>query len=242
MCNALEHFMEALNILAQSETLTEKQEDLFVRELSQYYRIEHIVAQIPGIEMYRKIGDIVDRALRRCSLESNVIDSQLDEDARICYALLHMDSHELVVRFLDPCKKKYPKSIYFFELSAAVNGWLEQSEATLYDANIGLEIDSNYCELLYDKAVALRLLNKDMDEAIEAYRAFLAAAPEDHRKVPESYYAMAGCYFIRNGMTDNVKKTYTKGEETEKLQLPCFLPYDSNSKTLLKTMFDAKIY
>jgi hypothetical protein len=79
-----------------------------------------------------------------------------------------------------------------------------------------------------------------MDEAIEAYRAFLAAAPEDHRKVPESYYAMAGCYLVRNGITDTVKKTYTKGEEAEKLQLPCFLPYKSNSKTLLKTMFDPK--
>jgi hypothetical protein len=143
MCNALEHFMEALNILVQSETLTEKQEDLFVHELSQCYHIEHIVAQIPGIEMYRKIGDIVDRVLRRCSLESNVVDSQLDEDARLCYVLLHMDSHKLVLQFLDPCKQKYPKSIYFFEFSAAVNGWLKKYEATLYDANIGLEIDSN---------------------------------------------------------------------------------------------------
>jgi TPR repeat protein/uncharacterized coiled-coil DUF342 family protein len=243
MCDALEHFMEALNILMQTEVLTGKQEDMFVRELSQCYRIEHIVAQIPGLKMRQKTAEIVDRVLHRCSTESNGAVSQLDEDARICYAVLHMDSHELIVQFLGPCKQKYPKSIYFFELSSAVNVWLKRYEASLYDANKGLEIDPNYHELLYYKAAALRLIGNDMDEVIEAYRAFLTVAPKDHRKVPESYYAMASCYFMRHkheGIADIVKKTYQQGEEAEKIQLPCFLPYKSNSKTLLKHMLDTK--
>ncbi|CAF0990796.1 unnamed protein product, partial [Adineta steineri] len=243
LCDAIEHFLLAFNILVESKTLSEKQEDLFIHELAQCYRIEHIVAQIPGIEMRQKCWDIVDRVLRRCSLDSNITGSLLDENARICYAVLHMDSHELIARFLYQCKQKYSKSIYFFQLSATVNGWLERYEDTLYDANSGLAIDPNYYELLYDKAVALRLLNKDMDEAIEAYRVFLAAAPKDHRKVPESYYAMASCYFvqlIQRNTRDIAKKTYEKGEEAEKLQLPCFLPYVSNNKTLLKGVFDTK--
>ena len=120
---------------------------------------------------------------------------------------------------------------------------MNRYEDTLYDANTGLEIDPNYCQLLYYKAVALRLLAKDQDETIEAYRAFLKIAPKDHRKVPESYYAMASCYFVRHKNDDIAyiaKETYKQGEEAEKLQLPCFLPYESNSKMLLKTVFDAK--
>ncbi len=196
MCDALEHFAKALSVFMQTESLTENQENVFLHELSQCYRIEHIVAQIPSIEMRLKTDEIVDRVLHRCNTELNDAVSQLDEDARICYAVLHMDSKELIARFLGPCKQKYPKSIYFFELSSAVNGWLGQYETTLYDANTGLEINSNCSQLLYYRAVALRMIGKDMDDAINAYRAFLAMAPRDHRKVPESYYAMASCYLM----------------------------------------------
>jgi hypothetical protein len=82
-----------------------------------------------------------------------------------------------------------------------------------------------------------------MDEAIEAYQAFLAVASKDHRKVPESYYAMASCYFMHDkqkDIIDIIKKIYQEGEEAEKLQLPCFLPYDSKSKILVKHMLDLK--
>jgi len=239
LCDALENFVQALSIVMQSETLTEEQEDMFVHELSQCFRIEHIVAQIPGIEMHNKIKEVIDRVLHRCSAESNLATSQLDEDVRICYATLRMDSHELIAQFLGPCKQKYPKSTYFFQLSAAMNGFLKRFEATLYDTNIGLQIDPYNCELLYDKAGALRLIGNDMNEAIEAYRTFLSVAPKDHRKVPDAYYTMAGCYLVRDWPHDSidlVEKTYKQGEEAEKVQLPCFLPYDSNGKTLLKAL------
>ncbi|CAM4797371.1 unnamed protein product [Rotaria magnacalcarata] len=243
LCDALEHFAQALNILTQSESITETQENIFVHELAECYRIEHIVAQIPGVKMYKKIVEIVDRVLHRCNVESTSVASQLNEDVLICYALLHIDSYELIIKFLGSCKQKYPKSIYFFRLSASVNGWLHRYEDTVFDANTGLEIDPNYYELLYSKAVALRLLDSDMNEAIEAYRAFLAVTPKDHRKVPESYYAMAACYFYihkLDGLAGIVKKVYKQAEDAEKVQLLCFLPYESDNKTLLKSMFDAQ--
>jgi len=154
-----------------------------------------------------------------------------------------MHSDELIVHLLGQCKQKDPRSIDFFQLGAAVNGFLSRYDDTLYDANTRLEIDPNYYELLYDKFVALRLVGKNMNEIIEAYRAFLALAPKDDRKVPESYYAMASCYLVRHkteGIADIVQETYKEGEEAEKLQLPWFLPYKSNSKTLLKHLFDTK--
>jgi len=123
------------------------------------------------------------------------------------------------------------------------NVCLGQCETALYDTNTELELDPNYHELLYNKAVALRLIGRDMSETITAYGAFLPAAPKDHRKVPESYYARASYYFVHKkheGTTDTIKKTYERGEEAEKLQLPCFLPYESNTKTLIKDMLDVK--
>ncbi|CAF3362012.1 unnamed protein product [Rotaria sp. Silwood2] len=245
MCDALKHLKQALSISEQAKTLTENEENTFVHELSLCFRIEHIVAQFPTMEIGRKIDEIVDRVLRRCATdtESTSGGSRLDEDVRICYAVLQMDSLREIAEFLGPCQQKYPESIYFFQLSAVANCSLGQYETTLYDTNTGLEIDPHNYELLYNKAVALRLIGRDMSETIRAYRAFLAAAPKDHRKVPESYYAMASCYFVHEkhqDITDNVKKLYQQGEEAEKLQLPCFLPYKSNNKTLIKQMLDEK--
>jgi hypothetical protein len=56
--------------------------------------------------------------------------------------------------------------------------------------------------------------------------------PKDHRKVLDLYYTMTSCYVLskkHQDMTDNVKKAYQQDEEAEKLQLPCFRPYESNS-------------
>ncbi|CAF4121941.1 unnamed protein product [Rotaria sordida] len=244
LCDALEHFVQALNILLSFESLTKEQEDKFIHELSQCYRIEPIVAQIP-CQMHKRVSEVIDRVLCRCTKESNSVPSQVDENVRLCYATLNMNSFELIDQFLTSCKQEYPKSIYFFLLSGAVNGFLRRSDVGLYNINNGLEIEPDNCELLYHKAVLLRHLamnmNMDMDEAIKAYQTFLRVAPKDHRKVPEVYYEMAICYV--QGYTPEVaapwvKKLYTEGQQAEKLQLPCFLPYKSCNIAYLKPMFD----
>ncbi|CAF1310485.1 unnamed protein product [Rotaria magnacalcarata] len=239
LCNALEYFLSVLEILTHPGTLTEQQEDSLVHELSECYRLEHIVAQFPIIEMQQNVGQIVDRALRRCREVPDYPASQLDEDARVCYGSLRMDSKELIDQFLNSCRQKYPKSIYFFEMSTSINGWLEKYDTVVYNANAGLELDPNNSNLLIDKAVAWRQL-EHYSEAIEAYKTFLTVAPRDHRKVPDAYYSMAICYLTlkRDDDLDVAKKMYEQGEEAEKLQLPCFLPYESNGKNLLKLVFN----
>jgi tetratricopeptide (TPR) repeat protein len=117
---------------------------------------------------------------------------------------------------------------------------LKRYEVSLYNSNAGLNIDPQNCELLYFKAAALRLIDEHIREAIKAYRTFLEVAPKDHRRVPESYYAIASCYLKRHGSMSFVKKTYKQGEAAEEMQLPCFLPYDSSSKTLLKAIINQK--
>ena len=243
LCDALDHFAKALKILTGNDSLSDEQENVFVHELSQCYRIEHFVGQFPGTTLRAKSENIINEVLHRCrnGCDTTTV-AGLDEDARVCYATFHMGSFQLVASFLDLCKQKYSNSIYFFELGAAANVRLQNYEASLYDSNQGLMIDPNYCELLYFKAVALRLLGTDVKEAISAYRAFLSRAPKDHRKVPESYYAMASCHiqsgYFNAGVIDTVKNIYKQGEEAEKLQLLCFLPYDSTSKKLLARVVD----
>ncbi|CAF1159272.1 unnamed protein product [Adineta ricciae] len=233
MCDAQEHFIDAIYPFMVKNSFTEDEENFIIHNLAQSYRLEYIVAaSYPSLDIHDKVVDLVDRVLRRCG--SSV--SQLDEDARTCYGSIHSDAHTLVNTFLGPCKQKYPKSFYFFELSAAKHGSLREYDNALYNANLGLEIDPHHCGLLYDRAGALRLLRNDMDEAIQAYRTFLATAPQDHRKVPDAYYAMAMCYIeVEHSLNlEKATEMYKKGEEAEKLQLPCFLPYDPSIKDLVK--------
>ncbi|CAF4987576.1 unnamed protein product, partial [Rotaria sp. Silwood1] len=241
MYTALQHFTQASNVLKQSETLTKEQEKQFVYELAQCYRTEHNVAPVSSVEIREKADKIVDRILEDFTTQTDAMPSQLDEDVRTCYATLHRESKELIVQFLEPCKQRYPKSIYFFQLSAALNSLLGHYEATLYDINAGLEIDPKCYILLYQKAVILNFFDLQPNELIEAHRAFLAVAPKDHPKVPEMYYSI-GTYYLLNDegkvLIDTINTIYELGQEAEKIQLSYFLPYESNTRDRLKNAFD----
>ncbi|CAF4261372.1 unnamed protein product, partial [Adineta steineri] len=120
----------------------------------------------------------------------------------------------------------------------AMNVMLGQFEAAVSDANAGLKIDPNYYELLFMKATVFVVLEKELDEIINAYQTFLALAPKDHLRVPESYYSMACRYVECSDDDDLIEETYKQGEEAEKIQLPCFLPYKSDNKMALKSAFE----
>ncbi|CAF3806421.1 unnamed protein product [Adineta steineri] len=241
LCNALRHFHNALNLITKSESLTMQQENIFIHEYAQCCRTEHTVAQIPNTKLERKIQRTIDRVFQRCCNDSNLINSQLDKDVRVCYVVLHVDSPKINLRFLNSCKQKYPKVVFFLEFSAAMNLMLGQFEAAVSDANAGLKIDPNYYELLFMKATVFVVMKKEMDEIIKAYQTFLALAPKDHLRVPESYYSMA-CRYLESSEDDDsidlIKKIYMQGEEAEKIQLPCFLPYKSDNKMALKSAFE----
>lgn len=77
-------------------------------------------------------------------------------------------------------------------------------------------VDPNNYEFLYNKSVILRLLGRN-DMAIESYKKFLAEAPIDHRKVPESYYQIASCSLaINKNNFKEIEIYYEKGIEAEK--------------------------
>ena len=228
--SALEHFNLADDLILSNEHLTEAQENEFVHELAQCYYTEHIVAKF-NPKTRKLYHDTVDHVLRRCNSNSTV-----DEDARVCYSLLNLDKRDLIEPFLDECIARYPKNIFFYGSKADLYGWLEKFDKSIYEANRGLEIDPNHSDLLFTKATALRILEQDLNEAITAYKLFIKKAPQDHRHMPDAFYEMCQCY-----RDDNIRKElYKQGKEAEKLQLSCFLPYESNARESLESLFNIK--
>jgi TPR repeat protein len=180
LCNALEHYHMALYIIMEPGNIDENR---FIHELAEAYCIEDPVVHIVGSELQQKFQTIINTLLK--SEPENV-------DAQICYVYFHSDALEQNAKFLNKWKLKNPKSVHLYDVSAAVNCFLKRYQAALLDCNTGLKLDSMNDKLLYTKAVALRQLpNIDQNDIVAAYQKFLAAAPNDHRKVPESYYAMA---------------------------------------------------
>jgi hypothetical protein len=55
-----------------------------------------------------------------------------------------------------------------------------------------MKLSQNDYEIMYDKSFAMTLSEDyDQNDTINAYLQFLDIAPKDHRKFPESYYAIA---------------------------------------------------
>jgi hypothetical protein len=72
-----------------------------------------------------------------------------------------------------------------------------------------------------------------------SYDMFISKAPRDHRKIPESYYSLAVLKMTTGQMDkESYMDYYKKGLESEKYQLPCFLPYKSRMKATFEARLD----
>lgn len=74
---------------------------------------------------------------------------------------------------------------------------------------------------------------------IAAYHEFIKEAPFDDRMIPEAYYNIAFSS-LGKGKGKNAEKTareyYSKGLEEEAKLLPCFIPHESQVKTILEVL------
>ena len=182
LCCALDHYHMAMKIIKESKNTDENR---FIYGLAVAYRIEQRVVEIPDENLY-KLQTWIRTALK---IKSDDIDTQ------ICYVYLRPDEFEQNGQLLNEWKSKNPNSIDLYIISADTNCFLQKYADALLDCNTGLQLDPNNCDLLYTKAVASRLLHDiDRHDVILAYEKFLSVAPKDHRKVPESYYAITHSY------------------------------------------------
>ncbi|XP_065639985.1 uncharacterized protein LOC136072656 [Hydra vulgaris] len=254
MLRALYLFCNALSML---NDLNFNKSD-FLKYLSNALSACQIVCKIPSshVEVILKIIDLVIGEKKNQKTE-------IDYNARICFANIHFNDYNLNSNFLKSSLTIYPDDIHMLYMLGSAYAFLKKYKNALeiFEKICSLH-PSNY-EYIYSKAVVLRL--HQSPDAIVFYEKFISTAPADHRKIPESYYALGTCSIqcqesilkihqkisdIKDGIElfdaqdhENVLKSfklevllfyYNKGLESEKLQLSCFVPYESSSKKMLE--------
>lgn len=157
---------------------------------------------------------------------------------------LNTKATEYLPKFLDRCLKVFPTDVFLHEMRAICYTSYEQHGDALKLLESALKSHPNNVRLLYARATALSLMeHKSSADVIKAWETFLAIAPKDHPKTPAAYYRKA----IQMGhdglqMGSDVSKLvecYEKGLAAEKLQLPCFLPYNFSPKYLVERIYSA---
>lgn len=257
MYEAMSHFLLSFNLLMNiSENISFDNELCkdFIKHLAQCYRLEHIVASFPApkIQLITSIANAIIshihslKKIKDEDLDPNLHKAllDLDQDARLCFAILNLGSPNTVIEFLSDSMKKYPHNKEFLLFRGNAYSFEQRYEDALRDYNRLLEMEPDNYQFLYYKAVSLRLMG--LSNAIQAYEEYISKAPIDERKRPEAYYAMGTCTMVSSKESGNktieekivkeIKKYYELGLEAEKKQLPFFLPYESNSKRMLEVL------
>ncbi|KAJ3268499.1 hypothetical protein HDV01_002702 [Terramyces sp. JEL0728] len=204
-----------------------------VAELAQCYLLEHSVASIPS-DMLENYRETVVKLLL-----TSKVNTTLDLNLKICRSILFMQNNKETVLFLDSCIKDYPNVDFFWNIRGCMKGFMKKYEEGIIDVKESIRLKPDRFDYLYDKAAMLRLCDSSAFESvIAAYQDFIDVSPSDHRKLPESYYAITVIlFYIHNQVTPEAQRYYNLGLEAEKSQFPFYLPYESANKILSLPIF-----
>ncbi|XP_065639984.1 uncharacterized protein LOC136072655 [Hydra vulgaris] len=204
----------------------------FIKMLASAILTYQIVCQMSNI-IQTDVLKIVNSVIKK----NNNQKSEIDYFARICFAYLNCGDYKLVDNFLTSSLKIYPGDSEMLHLLGCNYLLLNQYENSLKTFEFACSLDPSNYEYIYSKAVALRLLEKS--DAKQFYEKFISIAPADHCRIPESYYSIGLCFFKKDhDYLNSISFYYNKGLENEKLQLSCFLPYESTSKLHIQTLLN----
>lgn len=182
----MEYYTDAL------ELINNNKHEEFINSLAECCKIEQIIASIPT-DLVDKINNICNTIIQKY-INTCI---KIDENARICYTFINSGSNlKHIIDFLNDSIEKYPNSYYFLSARGCLYNFLENRKKGLQDFNNILNKYPDDEETLYHKAVTLRLTNGKQKESIKYYNMFIDKAPKDHRKIPESYYAIGVCYSL----------------------------------------------
>jgi tetratricopeptide (TPR) repeat protein len=153
------------------------------------------------------------------------------------------------IDFLKQCTINYPNEPFFYRLGGCLCGFSKEYKKGLNELNKAMKLKPNYYEILYERAAMMRLVEEcDYKDILEAYQSFLKTAPKDHRKIPETYYAMAFCLLDKNccikmkakgkynfseELISKMRSYYEKELKAEKIQMQI-------NKTYKKTVLNIK--
>ena len=155
--------------------------------------------------------------------------SELDCNARIVYMNLRPK-----LEFVNVSLQKYPQNITMLKLRGYLLRVERKMDQSLQDYETILKCEPRNYSSMFQKAASLLQMNRS-EEAAKNFKLYLSVAPKDDRMYPEAYYGLAQCAMKDSDDTDMYFK---KGLASEKEQLPCFLPYQSDRRDGLKMQLE----
>ncbi|XP_037040161.1 uncharacterized protein LOC119077107 [Bradysia coprophila] len=173
------------------------------------------------------------RLFNLCEARISSRKSALDLDARVVHCfLLSVSQNSEFTSFARVCLQMYPDEIFFYKMQAAALALRQNFEASMKVTDEALQKFPNDECLLYCKAGAMKMIEScGKEKVIAAFKEFIKHAPFDERMIPEAYYNMS--FYASDDEQDIY---YQKGMEAELQMLPCLLPYQSKSKSLLDAL------
>ncbi|EQC34081.1 hypothetical protein SDRG_08292 [Saprolegnia diclina VS20] len=136
------------------------------------------------------------------------------------------------------CTTLHPTDAAFHHALGAVYASAGQYESALrsFTKAIAVAASATANETLtwcYERAACLRKLLgtglASVASAVAAYESYVRAAPRDHRKVPEAWYAL-GLLYAAAGRTEDVRHAFGQGVATEACRLRCLPPLNFSTK------------
>ncbi|EFA79790.1 hypothetical protein PPL_06609 [Heterostelium album PN500] len=197
------------------------------------------------------VDDDVLREIFLPTLNQYLKDNPMDLDARYCLIYLkYMNDFKLILSYTQQTLKDFPNSHLIWNLASFIFGkggkWNDaigcnlKARELMANEKIEIQPSMHFYVGFYKiekqrETIPYGTPLKNMDELTDIFE-FQRICEKDDILRPRSYYELSSYMLFRNDM-DQAYKYYRMGKESEKDQLPCFLPYNDNKPEL--SMFDA---
>ncbi|EFA79788.1 hypothetical protein PPL_06607 [Heterostelium album PN500] len=212
-----------------------------ISNISKCYQIDEMVVDS---ELLREIFlPILNRYLK---------DNPMDLDSRYCFIYLkYIVDYKYMLSYTEQTLKDFPNSHLIWNLASIVFGKTGKlndaigcnlkARELMAKQKIAIEPSMLYYSAFYKmekhrETIEFGTPLKNMDDLADMLE-FQRICEKDDPLRPRSYYELSSYMIFRNDIMDKAYKYYRMGKESEKDQLPCFLPYKNDKPQL--AMFEA---
>lgn len=222
--------------------------------------LKEFSASLTASEIFAIWTPDLQRNVKRMAKESMDAEgrkiSNLDRYARICYAMLTIQSGVAEAsKFLDASRQKYPEEYFFHRVYCYLFTFVQDWNAGLTASDEVAKLFPNDANILNARAVMLRMMTdtgdvdyinwsrqkKQIDIVKEAFRNYLKVAPKDHRHFADNQYFMAYLSFkyaspssqMSHSDMQDINVYFQNGLNAELDIIPCFLPFTSEAKEMV---------
>ncbi|CAL8124934.1 unnamed protein product [Orchesella dallaii] len=232
--------LQYLTQLCETKTCFNKAEKMKIANIVYKHGTDIYKTLSYPTSIYQKVETVIAKLYERECKRKSVV-SEEDMKMRLSFVFLNTNEASFVspqncMQIAKKGAEMYPDNPYFHCLLSCAYILMKDYEGGLRHVEQALKKFPNQVELLNTRAVHLCMVLGVTDESIErmveAHNEFLQALPQDHWRVPESYYSIAAIY--KDGVclptTEKVKQErykkmnefFIRGVQAEKRVHPHF--------------------